>query len=387
MSALWIDDGKINLGMDFDSNLRGMKKDTILYGCLFVYVSLAILTVRVVLAASCERCHSVDEVAREAMYFHSPFSENECERCHGRSSQQEIDLETTEVNWFMKRDFLGGKVYFFLPKRLKSYTLVFDAKGLEKPIIFSPEMAKALPKSEEKPKIQKIWLCGLEKGLWLEVEICVITNIPTEVNISCNGIRGSSWDEYLTYHQISLSRIKRDIHYLCKVKAEDIFGNIFEIRDFSFYPSERSIVPLSISKAKKILVRPYYSPRKELLLSVSADGRVKFRLGVVKNFSGQGVLKVEGVKDHPILSSLRWAALEACYQCHNRRSLGASHPVGISIKQGMNEGGLLPLYEGVITCATCHNPHGALESNFLRQQPPTLCLNCHKNKKVFPPLR
>ncbi len=349
--------------------------------CFWSVCLLLILVSSLVWGKSCDQCHSVDKIAPEAIYFHSPFSQNKCEKCHGTSSAEEIDLENVEIKWFLKKEFLGGKAYFLLPKRLKNYTLIFDAKELKKPIVLSKPIN--LPKSKEKPTIQKIWLCGLSKGLWLEVDICVITNKPTEVYISCDGIEKSSEGEYFTYHQIELARIKKDRYYQCKISAKDIFGKVSIIENFSFSP-KGSIIPVSVGKAKKIYAKLYQSPDKELLLSVNADGRTKFRLGIVKNFSGQGILKVENVKDHPVLSSLRWAALEACYQCHNKRTLGASHPVGIPLKQGMNLRGFLPIYDGVITCATCHNPHGGLESNYLRQQGPELCINCHTTKKVFP---
>ncbi len=66
------------------------------------------------------------------------------------------------------------------------------------------------------------------------------------------------------------------------------------------------------------------------------------------------------IKPEPIL----------CQECHNDRK---EHPLLIEAKENLLT---LPLNNGLITCITCHEPHG---TNALQLRLPTfeLCTSCH----------
>lgn len=67
---------------------------------------------------------------------------------------------------------------------------------------------------------------------------------------------------------------------------------------------------------------------------------------------------------------------ETCLRCHPARE-GRDHRIGIVSKAPDNK---LPLGEGdIITCSTCHEPHGKTkERALLRMSLSDLCKSCHK---------
>lgn len=80
------------------------------------------------------------------------------------------------------------------------------------------------------------------------------------------------------------------------------------------------------------------------------------------------------------LKSNREAGGPACMNnnCHQPRQ--NTHPVDIavSVKSDLKIAEDLPLADGnIITCATCHSPHGGDLAKLLRKEKKALCLSCH----------
>lgn len=86
---------------------------------------------------------------------------------------------------------------------------------------------------------------------------------------------------------------------------------------------------------------------------------------------------------HPQLRSPEEVAIDACYQCHPKISLGASHPVRLySSGTQTRIPDTLPTVDGMLTCITCHDAHGAPGKNLVRQTVKTkLCVACHHTFK------
>jgi predicted CXXCH cytochrome family protein len=61
-----------------------------------------------------------------------------------------------------------------------------------------------------------------------------------------------------------------------------------------------------------------------------------------------------------------------CASCHAERIAAGEHVVDIPVISPNNT---LPLHNGAMTCATCHNPHQPLAA--LRMVDPELCEQCH----------
>lgn len=69
---------------------------------------------------------------------------------------------------------------------------------------------------------------------------------------------------------------------------------------------------------------------------------------------------------------------QLCVQCHSDRAT-VEHAVDIAPKSTLPKSARkLPLYDGKLQCATCHDPHGAAgHIRLLRLAPSALCTACH----------
>jgi len=63
---------------------------------------------------------------------------------------------------------------------------------------------------------------------------------------------------------------------------------------------------------------------------------------------------------------------DLCVDCHAERIAAGEHIVDIPVSEPDNT---LPLYDGVMSCATCHDPHQPFAA--LRMEDPELCRQCH----------
>jgi len=89
-----------------------------------------------------------------------------------------------------------------------------------------------------------------------------------------------------------------------------------------------------------------------------------------------------GASPHANLRDPEELAIDLCNDCHSMAGLGTSHPVRI---YGGHETRIpedLPTVNGLLTCVTCHDPHGASGKNLVREKIKTkLCVACHYNFK------
>jgi len=85
---------------------------------------------------------------------------------------------------------------------------------------------------------------------------------------------------------------------------------------------------------------------------------------------------------HPTLAEPAELAIKACYQCHPESTLGTSHPVRLYGGRDVRIPDTLPTVNGMLTCVTCHNPHGSQGKKLVREIIKTkLCVTCHYTYK------
>lgn len=90
--------------------------------------------------------------------------------------------------------------------------------------------------------------------------------------------------------------------------------------------------------------------------------------------------------EHPRLRSPEDLAIEACYQCHPKATLGTSHPVRLYGGRNVRIPDELPTVNGMMTCVTCHDPHGGQSQMLVRTLIKTkLCVTCHYTYKNSSP--
>lgn len=85
-------------------------------------------------------------------------------------------------------------------------------------------------------------------------------------------------------------------------------------------------------------------------------------------------------EQHPLLVSSEYATIDLCYTCHPENGLGTSHPVRIYAKsKNTHIPASLPTgNNGMLTCVTCHDPHGSKSKALVRELIVTkLCVACH----------
>ncbi len=349
-------------------------------GLFCAFILIIFLQAQIILGKTCQQCHSPNKLVPNSFYLHKPFMEGHCEKCHGGTfSKKVIDLKN--IKWFLSRHNNRGTSYILLSPRLEKYDLVFQIEDFEQQFILLPSEAPNLPNLSIHPQILETQFCGLEQGPWIEAKICVKTNVPTEVYISCgDNIEGYSEGDYFTNHEILLTKIKENQTYICTVNAKDILGNSAPSKTFSFNASNsQNFLKDSLNSSKKISVKLYRSPSGELILAITSDKDIDWRLGGVGTGSLDPSVK-EKIKDHPKINSLKWSSIDACYTCHPKNRLGVSHPVDVSLSKDMSIDKDIPLQNGVITCASCHNPHGSIYPSYLRKKGEALCLSCHKQR-------
>lgn len=96
--------------------------------------------------------------------------------------------------------------------------------------------------------------------------------------------------------------------------------------------------------------------------------------------------KASGPDQHPPLRTPEELAINACYQCHPESSLGTSHPVRLYGGRDVRIPDDLPTVDGMLTCVTCHDPHGSDGKMLVREVIKTkLCVTCHYKYKNSSP--
>ncbi|OGR05411.1 MAG: hypothetical protein A2520_04715 [Deltaproteobacteria bacterium RIFOXYD12_FULL_53_23] len=88
----------------------------------------------------------------------------------------------------------------------------------------------------------------------------------------------------------------------------------------------------------------------------------------------------QGKESHPLLVSSEYATIDLCYTCHPQSSMGTSHPVRIYANGSETRiPNSLPTGKGgMLTCVSCHDPHGGKGKALARELIVTkLCVACH----------
>jgi len=328
---------------------------------------------------TCQDCHSLEKIIPpNSSHWHPPFIQKNCVICHGSGEAGIKTVNLKGIKWFLQQNFRGGEAYILLSSRIKNYDLIFQSLSsptFQKVLSFSS--AKELPKSSE-PQIEKVWFCGLEESPWIEAEICVKTNVPTSVNIDCQGVSGSTDENYYTDQIIPLAHVEKGKTYVCTVEAQDFSGTPAPPKRFSFVVDGIKKIPVN-PPASQVEVNLYRSVLDEAILEIKSNGTFSWRLGGVASARQAGIIKNMPEK-HPQMNPLCWSAIDACYQCHKKSMLGVSHPVNVPLTPNMAKRNDLPLKNGVMTCTTCHNPHASPYPYRLRKYGEALCLSCHNEQ-------
>jgi predicted CXXCH cytochrome family protein len=336
----------------------------------------------------CKGCHR--ETYTEAMakpYRHSVVDEK-CAVCHIMDDPVKEEREMSSAGYqmgflFVLRDLLKDASY-----RVKVFTHDRYGKGPQPLVLnFSPgevnDYAEDTPGGPlfrpAHPAINEVKLEEVKRGVFAEATVSWTTDVHTnsvaEYGLTNEyGERTSSGASYALEHRATLVGLGHGKSYHYRVVARDILGNVARSKDhildtaFAFGQGKRGDEDKSVPVLDGVKV---LKTKDGLLLfqgSASKPSRVVLRVQELR----------KGDEKHgPGFFPERYSKIEVCVRCHPQ---GISHPVGVSARgPDVRDPENLPtLPGGVLTCVTCHFPHGGGKEYFARMDiQRDICIDCH----------
>jgi len=339
----------------------------------------------------CKECH--EDVHQEALgmpYRHMVVDEK-CGMCHMPGKR--MILYTTEV---ASPDF---KTEVLFPLTISAADKVYFVEVIAKDnlgrkskvhqLYINPQEVNEFLSNLPVEGIRDIMMDNIAEGIFLEAALSFSTDVYTagSVEYGATAGYGETSPEEATYskeHRVTLSNLKKDYTYHFRIAAKDIYGNQVRSEDAAFYTG-------ALSGAKE------YAQKTDYSFPAIEDMRVlkKAEVAGAGGGSGSGFF-ILVTSSKPVRLSIRIAAQEEkearhgdgfyppkvsriniCVTCHPQ---GVSHPVGISADTLKTRVPLnLPTLEGgIITCVTCHLPHGGEKKYFARLDfQRDICIECH----------
>ncbi len=343
---------------------------------------------------TCIGCHSgtkARELGLKDVYmeidsfrYRHPIGVKGCRQCH-------ISEEFTLRDWVLMGPATRDEQIFFLTNLSPEWMYEIDVevqggrgkKSTLPTITFVPSnVDKAIENDQSPPNIKNVEVVELKEGIFMYATVRWETDVPANsiVKYGLTKDYGEivSYDKvFTTDHHIRMTGLKAGSTYNFRIISRDLFGDATVSDNYILNTSR----PFKKEKAVNIdgdtpvikeasLFR--IGKRGEVCLKVVNAGPartfVKIREFSVANIgSGHG----NGLKP------VRDLTIYTCVKCHPQ---GISHPVGIS---SMGRDTAIPsklptIEDGVITCVTCHKPHGGEVEYFSRlPRKRELCIACH----------
>ncbi len=326
---------------------------------------------------NCVKCHP----AELKVYTHPSYLKKRCGDCHLRvgalADQGKVPIG--EVKWWREVELLRGEYYLPLPGRISRRPLVVKSEEPELEKLLSPDLASSFNGPKEAPKLKRVYPCDVVQGVSTSVALCFEASWPFEAEVECEGgVRGFA-EGYATVQKVWLDGL-RPGEYRCRVRAH--FLNDGEAqREVEFHPRKINTVNFPPAGAEGEVSAEIREVDGVRYLYLSSPGRVRVRVGYLPVSFRREVRKQVQDEAHKGLRPPEEVATYACYRCHEKHSLGASHPVDV-VYTSLNgkvrdkpEG--LPLFGGRVACASCHEPHTSAKPYLLRKSGKDLCLSCH----------
>ena len=335
---------------------------------------------------TCVSCHQ--DVHRNAItvkYRHSVVTDEKCATCHiieqknwdSRLLEQAISKEYTTEALVPLGD---------IAERNKRYTIKVIAwdktSRRSAPVKLTLEPEGITPLETESPStlsIQNIKVEEVRHGIFSTATISWLTNEFTRAAVEYGETRDyinvTPWEyAYSREHRVTLRGLKQGRRYHYRIILKDVFGNMIRSSDLLLdtrepryspqgtssitrgFPSIEKAEVTSINGIPFLLVRTDRPARITVTLKASADDKTH----------GDGFLPPKTTQ------------IDVCVECHNQ---SVSHPVGISASTPSTvvPRNLPTLEGGIITCVTCHYPHGSNKPFFARMDfERDICIECHR---------
>lgn len=251
------------------------------------------------------------------------------------------------------------------------------------PVHISHENSQTLSIKEYPLKtLSNVSIDRIKMSLFTEASISWNTDVPATSGIEYKLAGGkyrrmsSSKNLYTTDHKTILKGLKRNSSYSFRVISTDMSGNTM-ISEEQVLNTHTEIIQPDI-KTPSIKVPTLVTET----IPLKDDEVEDYYLKVASNKYSQFIVWLKEIKkpsERPCNNSKpsRASTIDVCIKCHAQDS---SHPVGVrSNNPKVVVSDQLPTIEnGMITCVTCHFPHGGKKAFYVRIDfSEEICIKCH----------
>ena len=359
--------------------------------CLFLVLNSYAATAKAAdfaSASACSKCHQ--EVYQKILTasFRHQRADRECALCHvATEPPRGIDIASTSYK---------NTVTLKAPETTKdNYRIVIKAKDEamreSQPLSTLVDITSLAEEVYKGGSLQifAVKVSEVSQGVFASASITWTTNLPTK-GIVRYGLSDKYVESQLDNiyeltetHRMSLSGLKPKSIYHFQIEAEDIVNNKVLSKDFILDTSniyklaeEATLDDGSLPVIKSLRffrIKGDQSLYVDVNTSKPSIISLNLKDGSEPSAHGYGFL------------SNKFSTIEVCGKCHKPE---ASHPVRIKVPSAIKTTLELPTIEdGLITCTTCHEPHGGSHSYMLRFEfsgiNSTLCIKCHgKNPAI-----
>lgn len=346
-------------------------------------------------ANDCANCHQpVTAKALTSRYRHSVVMER-CPLCHINQGNQVNPIKKVDVevisSWYKTRYVFPLKN--LSKERYQVEAVVKNENGAATKMTFPLTLAniKTIQRDNVPPAIGDVTVKAVRDTAFINVinaDISWKTGKPSfsVIEYGETGEYGQSLshrDMFLQEHAMTITGLAKNKTYHFRIAGQDIFGNTSVSEDFVL---KTAVLFKGKTDEKVIVDKPainaltFYrtGDMKDLFTDVTTDVPSQITIKFKEDISQpEGTITKHGDG----LLNPRNVRIDVCMtrSCHPQ---GASHPVGGRVKEPkFRQPKNLPLIEGdVMTCATCHEPHGGNLKYMLRKDFMTdVCIECHKN--------
>lgn len=372
--------------------IRHVRAFFLIFSFLFIFTLLFnnITKGKEIRSDDCIRCH--EKTYMEALsdpYRHSVATED-CVLCHiirdsANSSGKSMTFSALQSENIL---YLGE-----LDKDKKyrmEITATDSAEKSSEPVVIAidpEEIRRFQGKLQTLKEISGVSVDEVTKGSFVHAAISWDTDAfaTTEIEYLSQGrypYRYTIDNSFTRAHKIVLRNLRHKRKYRFSVISMDIYGNKLQSGEYILDTSrERSPV-------NRVMENDLTLPFIDLMRAFKINGQEGVYLRLSMNKPSEILVRLNEFKQLDDrhgngFVSEKFSKIDICYNCHPRN---ASHPVGVKAKgDKVRTPENLPTIEGgIITCITCHKPHGGERTYFNRFDfRKDLCIKCHIEEDYF----
>ena len=336
----------------------------------------------------CVKCHKeVYDNALSNQYQHSVT--NQCPKCHVNPESNDIVTHRLTFAPLIRE----GIVYLGELSEDQFYyanvTGTDRSGNVSDPVTVEIMPGRVMRHREQYPEyklqdLSNISVDEITKRAYVKAAISWTTNTfaTSEIvyRMSSEPLRSIGLEKVFTKeHNIELDGLMHKRTYYFRVVSTDIYGNTLRSGEYTIDTSGELSRKSGHESDNKIQL----DIEGTQVFRKDRDNGLYLRVSANRLSSISVLIKEKGKKDenHSVdLFPARKLKIDVCYSCHPH---GSSHPVGIKAESPKvsTPQGLPTIEDGIITCVTCHEPHGGNRKYYHRVDfKKALCMRCHARK-------